>query len=510
MKKLILLLGVVSVLGGCKKSFLDVNENPNSPGNTRADFAFTGAVITTAENMVGPSQLGGAWTGGLAFSTSFTGGGQQKTYVFSNANFNFWDNSFDNITDYNYVVENAVKDGYPHLVGPAIVMRSYQYQKLVDLYNNIPYQEAFNVTTNVTPSYTSGQAVYEDLIKKLDSAITLMKAATFPATAPEDIVFRGNQTSWIQLANTLKLRMLIRQSLMPGREGYITSEINKIAAEGTGFLVANAQIRPPYLKETGKLNPFYGGAAGMGYNENDVELTNHRFYKVGSFLIDYLKATNDTFRLQRKADMKVAGNNGNKNDFSNYTGVNLGQRSGASETVVSSIGSSLIVRGEATRPVVFMTAAESYFLQAEAGVRYGLLGDPKTNYESGVIEAFKLDAGIGTSPNPTASVDVATAAAMRYLANGGNNVSYTASSNKLQAIAMQKWIALSNFDGLEAWSEWRRTGYPPVPLSDQASVGVTQPRRLYYPLSEQNTNLENYNKQGVINVYTGRVFWDVR
>jgi len=505
MKKLIISLSILMVLTGCKKSFLDVNQNPNTPGATRADFAFTGAAITHANTMLAPHQLGGAWTGIYGFSTSFTGGGQQKTYVFSNSDFNFWDPIFDNITDYNYVVDNAVKDGYGYLVGPAIIMRSFQYQKLVDAYNNIPYYEAFHITTDVTPSYTNGQVVYEDLIKKIDSAIALIKATTFPASAPEDIVFKGNKTNWIKLANTLKLRMLIRQSLMPGRASYITTEINKITTEGTGLLTTNVFINPGYQKATGKLNPFY---ANLGYNENDVEQQNHRFYKVGSFLIDYLKTTKDTFRLQRKADMKVQGNNGNKDDFSNYVGVNLGQRSGATETTVSSIGSSLITKGEATRPMVFFTAAESYFLQAEAAQRFGLLGSAETNYNNGVIESFKLDAGNGTSPSPTATTAAATAKANQYLASGLDNVTFSASTNKIQAIITQKWIALANYDNYETWTEWRRTGFPPVPLSDQAQAA--QPRRLYYPLSEQNTNLENYNKEGTISPYTSRIFWDVR
>ena len=491
-------------MGGCKKSFLDVNKNPNSAGATRADFAFTGAVISTANSMLGPNQLGGAWTGVFGFSTSFTGGGQQKTYVFSNSDFNYWDGIYDNITDYNYVVNNATKDGYGYLTGPAIIMRSYQFQKLVDMYGDIPYFEAFNITKTVTPAYTPGQQVYEDLIKKLDSAIALTKAATFPASATEDIVFKGNKTNWVKLANTLKLRMLIRQSLIPGRATYITSEINKIVAEGSGFLTTNALIQPGYAKTTGKLNPFYNS---FGFNENDVEQTNHRFYKVGSVLVNFLKNTNDIFRLQRKADMKVQGNNGDKNDPTNYVGVNLGQKSAATETTVSSIGSSLIVKGEATRPLVFMTAAESYFLQAEAGVRYGLLGNPQTNYENGVIEAFKLDAGIGTSSAATATTAAATAAAQAYLATGQNNVSYTASTDKIQAIITQKWLALALHDNFEAWTEWRRTGFPTIPLSDQTAPGASQPRRLYYPISEQNTNLSNYK---VTNPYTGRIFWDVR
>jgi hypothetical protein len=451
--------------------------------------------------------LGGAWTGIYGFSTSFTGGGQQKTYVFTNTDFNYWDGIYDNITDYNYVVKNGETEGFGHLVGPAMIMTAYQYAKLVDVYNNIPYSEAFNISSNVTPAYDNGQAVYEDLIKKLDEAIVKIKAATFPSSAPEDIVFKGNKTNWIKLANSLKLRMLIRQTAMPGRDAYITAEINKIVTEGSGFLTTNAFINPTYAKQTGKLNPWY---SNMGYNENDVEQQNHRFYKIGAPLVEFLKNTNDIFRLQRKADMKVQGNDGNVNNPANYVGVRLGQQSGATETVVSSNGSAMVTKGDATRGVSLFTAAEAYFLQAEAAQRYGLLGDAATLYASGVVEAFKLDAGIGQGGTTTASAQAATDAANAYMAAGGANVNWALSPDKISAIIYQKWVALAHFDNFTAWNEWKRTGYPVVPVSDQAAPNTSQPRRLYYPLSEQNTNLENLQAQGTIDPYAGRVFWDKR
>lgn len=508
MKKLLLAIGTIGVLTtGCKKGFLDVNENPNTPGSSRSDFQFTGAAGNTANTMTGPNQLGGAWTGIYGFSTSFTGGGQQKTYVFTNTDFNYWDGIYDNITDYNYVVSNGEAQGYGYLVGPAMIMRAYQYAKLVDVYNNIPYSAAFNIVGDVTPSYDDGQAVYEDLIKKLDDAITRIKAATFPSSAPEDIVFKGNKTNWIKLANSLKLRMLIRQTAISGRDAYITTEINKIITEGSGLLTTNAFINPTYAKQTGKLNPWY---SNMGYNENDVEQQNHRFYKVNAFLINFLKNTNDIFRLQRKANPIVQGYDGNPTNPANYAGVRLGQQSGATETIVSSVGSSMVTLGDATRGVSLFTAAEAFFLQAEAAQRYGLFGDAATLYQSGVIEGFKLDAGISQGGTTTATAQVATDAANAYLAAGGDNVNFAASTNKISAIIHQKWIALANFDNFTAWNEWKRTGFPAVPVSDQAGSTTKQPRRLYYPLSEQNTNLENLQAQGTINVYDGRIFWDKR
>lgn len=518
MKKLLIICaGTVLVFSSCKKSFLDVNNNPNTATFSRADYQMNGALATSFGNGVWATpnnSVGGAWTGYWGFSTSFTGGAQQKTYIFSNTDFNFWDPTFDNIYDYQYVIKNANGQGFGYLVGPAMVMQAFLFQRLVDMYNDIPYTQALNLQAYVTPSYDAAQAVYEDLIKKLDTAITLIKAATFSSAG--DVMFAGNKTNWVKFANTVKLRILLRQTAMSGRDTYITTEINKILAEGSGFLTADARVNPGYLKQTGKLNPYYGT---WGYNENDVEQQNHRFYKTGAVIVNFFKNTLDTFRLQRIADPKVGSpildpitGLVDKNNFNNYVGVPLGaQGNSYLETLCSSVGSALVVKGDAVRPIIVLSAAESYFLQAEAAQRYGIagLGNAQTLYESGVTNSFILDAATysGTS---TATAAVATTAAQKYLASGQNNVSWTASTDKIAAIITQKWAALYPFNGMEAWNEWRRTGIPTIPLSVYPGAGTVQPRRLYYPLSESNTNAQNLAAEGTINVYTGRIFWDKR
>jgi hypothetical protein len=81
--------------------------------------------------------------------------------------------------------------------------------------------------------------------------------------------------------------------------------------------------------------------------------------------------------------------------------------------------------------------------------------------------------------------------------------------DKLKAIWQQKWLALTNFGGLEAWTEYRRTNFPVIPKSASASASAVPPVRLYYPDTELGSNGENVKAQGTINVSTSRLFWDV-
>ncbi|HYM93393.1 MAG TPA: SusD/RagB family nutrient-binding outer membrane lipoprotein, partial [Chitinophagaceae bacterium] len=264
MKKYLIFLGALA-MAGCKK-YLDVNINPNTATVTKANYVFTNALKVSADIQVsGLHSLGSTWSGYWAHSTSFTGGGQEKTYVFTNNDFNFFDGIFDNLTDYQYAIDHGAADGYPNIVDPAKIMKCYIYQKLVDLYGNVPYSQALKGTAYTYPVYDNAQAIYDSMIVTLTGAIADMKAATWPLNESSDIMFNGNKTSWIQFANTLKLRILMRESYIASRSSYITTEINNILTEGTGFLTDNAYCNPGYTKTSGKLNPFYGN---FGYDQN--------------------------------------------------------------------------------------------------------------------------------------------------------------------------------------------------------------------------------------------------
>jgi hypothetical protein len=66
-------------------------------------------------------------------------------------------------------------------------------------------------------------------------------------------------------------------------------------------------------------------------------------------------------------------------------------------------------------------------------------------------------------------------------------------------------------NGNEAWSEYRRTGYP-SDLKNSASLQSTSTRadklpvRLLYPLSEIATNSANVP---AANQFADRIFWDI-
>ena len=179
----------------------------------------------------------------------------------------------------------------------------------------------------------------------------------------------------------------------------------------------------------------------------------------------------------------------NKNGAGTYDGNFFGEvTTQRSNSVTSTIGPGVLK--SATQPALIMGAFEGFFLQAEAAQRGLTTGNASALFGTAVAENFRY---LGV-PN-------AATAASGYISTSTNaDVNFTTSTNKLQTILTQKWIALDGLNGLESWSEYRRTGIParnnpslnPNIVPSQNKI----PKRLLYPQTEYDLNPDNVLAQG--------------
>jgi len=358
-------------------------------------------------------------------------------------------------------------------------MKAYNFQTLVDLYGNVPYSQALQGTGASKPAYDDAKAIYDDLGTKMDSAIALLKVSA-SGTISGDIMFAGDADKWVKFANTVKLRLLLRQSERADRAAYITAEAAKFTAT-TPFLDVDATINPGYLNSAGKTNPFWGS------NINTAGTYTQDFYRAGQFVIDFFKAHNDTARMA-KFFVKAAS-----------TGIFQGNYfgdQGIPNSKTSTFGPGILKT--ATQPAVIMLAAESYFLQSEAALRGWIAGDPKVLYQKGVEASFKY---LGLT---------AGQAAAYYSQPLDNQVNWDATTTfqeKLALIIRQKWAALTLINELEPYNDYRRLKLPAdIPLSSSPYSTGKMPTRLLYPQREYEVNGESVGAQGTITPTTN-VWW---
>jgi hypothetical protein len=499
MKKKFIYLFALSVLmfGACKKGFLDINENPNNATSSKPSLIMTGALNNTASYTTGSSTFFGfaaLWMNYWMTPGGVSGWFEERSYNFTSNFYGataLWANLYDNMTDYNYIETQSKITGETFYTGVAKTMKAWNYQYLVDFYGNVPYSQATQSVTFLTPKYDKGQDIYEDLAKQLDSAVILFKAATVSNEAKAaDIYAGGDVTKWAKFANTLKLRILLRQSEMPGREAYIKTEIAKIDANGYGYIGTGQGISnsPGYLNTAGKQNPFW---AIYGYDINGARTTTHSYMLASDYGMNFLKDNNDP-RLGKFYTTVDDGKG------TTYVSLEWGADVGASQTLatVSAIGPGVLKSFDQRQFII--TDFESLFIQAEAAQRGYITGNAESLYRSAVTANFVY---LGLT-----ALDAQTYLLEEPVANWVVNV------DKIALIIKQKWAAMNGTNAIESWTDYRRLELPAdMPISIASTVTTRKiPVRMLYPQREYNTNSANAAGEGTINQFTSRIFWDVK
>jgi hypothetical protein len=513
MKKYILIIMVFFTAGisGCKKDFLSLEVNPNNPSVTTPQLTLAGALATAAAISDGGGAQYAVWGGYWTPSGNFVPSGPLQQFQIVNTTYGgIWTLLYGNLTNFNNLQVLSAKDpAAGNFQAIAMIMKAYDFQQLVDQFNDVPYTQAFQPSTILFPAYDKGQAIYDDLVKQLDAAIALINKSTGgtnPGTS--DIVFGGNMTGWKKMANSIKLRLAIRQSTKFPANAAATS---LAATSGEGYLDETTQAiaNPGYSNDATKQSPFYGG---FGLDPNGNPTAANVFFRANNFFINLLTTDKDPrlntifYGTTGSAGVTIKGNT-------------LGDVvTTLSNPNTSAIGPGLLI--SSAQPAVLFSGAESLFLQSEAVLDGYITGSAQTLYERGITASFvALKAGstttfsAATGKYTTVYASAATSAALAatYYGQAINNVGWVASTDKKQAIIYQKYISLIGHNNEEAYMEYLRTGYPvlPNPVSiDPASVSPTVPVRLYYPLTEINSNPDQLKKEGTIDIFNSKVFWD--
>lgn len=494
----------VSVFAGCKKGFLDINDNPNNPtdDNITPELIFNRAAVASAQRQAsGNFRFLNSWMGYFSAAGDFAIVQDETTY---NVDFTFsdpiWINHYDVLFDLHLAKTKALVTGDTVLAGASMVLAAKLWQELVDIFGNIPYSQAFQSTTTRTPVYDNATDIYADLQVQLDLAKTyLAKTARLNFNEfigsvikigdeePGEGSVGSKQANWIKFANTLKLRLLIRQSQVAGFNP--ATEIAKISVGGTLNILRQGETvaaQPGFVDENNKQSPYY---ANYGFTPTGADANTST--RANNYIVeDILKPNNDPrlFRFFRPVGNTVIGTT-----FGAATGNPGGAQS-------SKMGPGLA--GTATQDAWILPSFLSLFWEAEAIARGWVAGDAQIAYEAAVTESFVW---LGVED---AAVEAADYMANVPTANWAN--SGATALDKAKFIAYQKYIALTGIDPLEAWSDLRRlnmipdNGYITV---NPGRISNTLPVRLLYPQTEYTSNGANVNAQGAINLFTSKIFW---
>lgn len=498
--KCVLLL-TMAVFISCDEE-LNINEDPNSPPEINAGLALASAEASLVTVVGGEFfNLGGFYA---QYHTQAPTASQYETIDQYNMNTSYADRLWTEIyagclNDLEYVLEESNEDGDTGTALIATCLKAYTFQMMVDLFGDVPYTEALQGLTNITPAVTPGEEVYADLIAKLDAALAAYEANPVePTVGAQDQIYGGDADHWVRFANTLKLRMYIRMAYTPMAN---PAAVSALLAEGN-FITEDAAFSN-FSETVNQTNPFYGvQLSNQGTGLGDINNV------ASSSLFEFYNENGDA-----RLEMVYRANNAGT-----YNAIPQGSGDEFNDTAVNYSRPNI----KQTTPVFLMTVSESYFLQAEAVIRYAGGAGAAELYNAGVLASFLTNQATFTNAEgePFMSVGEATAAAEALTTTGGA-YEYVAGGGveaEVRQVIVQKWAALAFVNNIEAWIETTRTKYPEVVDEDDVNYtignripsrisvlqGLNVPSILFYPDDEVNRN-PNITQHGSL---TEKVWWD--
>lgn len=525
LRKLIYSTAVVGLLvfPACNTNELkELNINPQAANTIDVNFLFSSAQLGAAS---GGSQADNRyidWRTNIGFASAaiqqlasiggFTNNGDK---YFENAEMFTapWDFIYRDLRNLGEIIKQTGTGGYAegksnNTRQAARILKAFLFSRLTDYYGSIPYTEALQAGGGTFfPRYDKQKLIYTDLLKELDEA-----SAAFGATDPDfsaaDLYYDGDVAKWKRWGYSLMLRLAMRVSTVdPAMANtYVAKAVagGVFQSNGDNVIVPMAEGPSLWTNQNGISRAYLPGDGG--------EIANAYLSKT---LIDFLKGPNtastadDDARLmilsggiyawpsENKvnivtADPLLQKGMPNGNDIARLEALE-GNLDLVLDSTYSRINPKLLNRDE---PYMLMNYGEVKLLLAEAAQK-GIGGLTSAAAEGHYREGVKASMQMYTIYDP--SFVVTNAQVDAYLA--------ARPFAGLPSIGEQLWLNLF-LNWWEAWSEWRRTGFPNLtPVNYPGNVtGGTIPQKLRYPNAEAAGN-PNFKTGASANDYTTKVWW---
>lgn len=515
----VLLAGIFS-LAACTDGFDNVNPYQPTEDMLEGDNFKVGAffpqlqqnVVSTHNNQFQLSQnlIGDIYSGYMATPNPFNSNKNNSTYFFQD---NWLNDPFQKVYTkavgaYMEIKKNTGGAENSHVYQLGQIIKIASMHRFTDMWGPLPYSQVGK--GSMSAPYDSQETVYRSFFDELTKAIDVLTTFTInnPDSKPMavyDLVYGGDYTKWVKYANSLKLRLAMRIA-------YVAPDLARKNAEEAiahpiGVILDNGDNAA--VKSTSTIS-VKNQLWTMASSYNDI--------RMGASIQSILTGYEDP-RLPILFQQVTI------NDKAGYYGVRTGINISKKEdyTPFSTINMQI------SDPIVWLNAAEVAFLRAEGAIRnWDMKTSAQEAYQNGVRLSF-MSYGVGGDADTYMKNNTKKAANYtdpKKTSNNSNAVSQITIAwneiatfeEKLERIITQKWIAIFP-DGQEAWSEFRRTGYPklfPVVINNSGGTisNEVQIRRMPFPKSEYTLN--KVNLENAIVLLGGsdnggtRLWWDAK
>ena len=404
---------------------------------------------------------------------------------------------------------------FPEVFALAQILKISAWHKATDMFGPIPYKEAGKGL--ITVPYDSQEEVYKSMFKELSDAIELLTKYADNGNSKllpnADAIYAGDVHKWVVYANSLMLRLAMRVY-------YADAALSKqyaLQAVNHSYGVMKTKDDEAKMER---------GASLEFKNNLDVLINQYNECRMGSSMLAYLGGYQDP-RLPKYFNTSTVSQAVTVGTYGKYSGVPTGHDVSSNDAFKDSSRPAIT----STTPTYWMRASEVYFLLAEAALHgFAVGGTTESLYEKGIEMSFEENGIASSEVADYMSSGLKPSAYSFHLTNPGVNVDVPAvteattawsgtDEEKLEKIMIQKWIALYP-NGQEAWTEYRRTGYPKLHSvvtnysngEVDSEVGI---RRMRFPTNKSTSaediaNLESARKllRGGLDKAGTRLWWD--
>lgn len=478
--KILTVLVVMFSLTSCKK-YLDVNTNPNKPQTVPAKVLLPAATVATAyANGVSLGMCTSLW---MQYNAGFSA--QQRTYDTYRINFP----SFN--LEWSFVYQTAVsnlriiiqdnEEKSPVYSGIAKIQLAYVISMATDVWGDVPYSQAGFGEVYTQPRFDKQEDIYQgnaalgitslfDLVK---SGLNDLEKPSIFKPATDDLIYSGDINKWKKAGNSLILKLA--NTISGVNPQLAKQQINDVLSSSYGYIQAlNENWQVPFSATTNNTNPIYAIDKSGIYKDGQM---------LSSSFLALSNSLNDNVRLA-KFYTKPNG------IFTSYAN---GNDAAAPAAASRSLYNTYVIGTAGEAPHRLMTNFQMKFILAESVLMLGVAGDANQLYQDGIKASMEACGMTATEISTyfTANPQLVTLAGTQ--------------EEMLQQIITQKYIAWVG-NGIEAYNDYRRTGYPALTPAQNAqgdNDGKIPLRILYTP----NEIARNPNVPNPLPTTAQKVWW---
>jgi hypothetical protein len=558
-KTILVLLTATTIFSSCS-DYLDVDKDTDDPTVAELNYLLTN--IETSVAAIGDFNNN---TASLiaTYTHQSTSREEEDQYGLQVGNINVnndWDAIYLVLNDIETLIKQGTESGNLVYVGIAQMQKAYIMSYAVDLWGDVPFSEASQLTTGViAPKFDNQKEIYTAVFALIETAKTnLASNAGLKKPTVDDIFYGGSTSKWIKFANTFKLKLYNQTRLAADfdQAGFdaLIAQNNFFTSNADDFQFARFDVISP-TNERNRLfiesyestqfssyqSPWmYEILKGMNPNihtGNPDPRIPYYFYnqlKPGVFPTDQGNTTtgnpNADYWDKSTGFFSIrfgsTGPDRDKSAENNYTYPGIFTSGGRYDDGQGGSVATLATKsGTGIAPHRILTYDEFLYIQAEL-IQVGKLpGSASAALRDAITASFaKVDKVVANNKSPqTIPVLTGTTKATTFINKVITEFTAAAAAKQLEIIMTQKWVGTIG-DPMDQYTDYRRTGFPILanplttgkeyqlnngdafPLIDSQTV-QNNPFQLslYWPQSELNSN-SNAPAQKSPSTY--KIFWD--